>query len=635
MHILAIRFPVFPLTSLIQAYFSSVASLLVRDGQVEKNGLYSGRKHSRIAEAMQLRRFFWTGLFLVALPYNVEAQQRPQQGATPDLRDVPVATRTYAITNARIVVAPGQEIPRGTVVLRNGLIEAVGPDVSVPTDAWVLEGDSLVVYAGFIDGLSHVGVPAPRRKENQEPARRRVENPGSPPPELAGLTPDRDVRTLLKADDPAIAKLRRIGFTMAHVVPRGRMLPGQGALIFLRGQTPEEMVYQGQVSLFAQLEPAQGVYPATDMAVLARFRQLYREATRRHQHATLYAANPQGLQPPAYDPVHAAFFPVLEGRLPVFFYVEEVLDIHRVLALHRQLNFPLRLAGLSGSFDALEQLKASNIPLFLTLDLPEAPRDTIRATQKLSDDSLAARHNTYLHVSSYQDVSAEIENLKARQAKERIKYYETAARMHAAGLRFGFSTRDADPDKILNNLRTMIKYGLPQEAALAALTIDAARLLGIDKAAGTIEAGKLANLVVTTGPLFEEKTRIRYVFVAGERFEIKEPARPSRRDEGEPMPARAEGTWSCTVDSPEGSIDTTLRITGQSGTLSSSAIPRELFLENLRLEADQLSFSVTTDTYGRVDARLTLRGDTAEGTIDVPGVGVLPIHCTRTSGPER
>ncbi len=579
------------------------------------------------------RPLFLVGLLLVTLPADLNAQQPPQQQATRR-DDIPSVTRTYAITNARIVVAPGQEISRGTVVLRNGVIEAVGPDVLVPTDAWVLEGDSLVVYAGFIDGLSHVGVPAPRQEENREEQRRRVQNPGDPPSELAGLTPERDVRTLLKPDDASIEKLRRVGFTMAHVVPRGRMLPGQGALIFLRGQTPAEMVYRGEVSLFAQLEPAQGVYPATDMAVLARFRQLYREAVRRRQHATLYASDPRGLEPPSYDPIHAAFFPVLEKRQPVFFYTEDALDIHRVLTLQQQLDFPLRLAGLSQSFDVLEKLKQADIPLFLTLDLPEPPKDTSKTTGKLSDDSLAARYNKYFRVSDYHDVPSEIDNLKARQAKERIKYYETAARLHKAGLRFGFSTRDADPDKILNNLRTLIKYGLPEEAALAALTIDAARLLGIDRATGTVEAGKLANLVVTTGPLFDEKTRIRYVFVAGELFEIKEPAQRPRAREEEATPARADGTWSCTVDSPEGPIDSTLRITGQSGTLSSSAVPQQLPLENLTLGGTQLSFSVMTNAYGRIEARLTLSGNAAEGTIDVPGVGALPMRCTRTSGPE-
>lgn len=582
---------------------------------------------------MRSQHFLLVGLLLVALPAHLSTQQPPQQ-QTLDLRDIPMVTRTYAITNARLVVAPGQEIPRATVVLRNGVIEAVGPEVLIPTDAWVLKGDSLVVYAGFIDGLSHVGVPEPRRESNQE-QRPRVPKPGEPPPELAGLTPERNAYTLLKPDDASLEKLRRVGFTMAHVVPRGRMLPGQGVLILLRGQTPAEMVFQSEVSLFAQLEPAQGVYPATDMAVLARFRQLYQEAARRRQHATLYASDPRGLEPPSYDPIYAAFFPVLEKRLPVFFYTKDALDIHRVLALHHQLRFPLVLAGLSESFEVIEKLKNANIPLFLTLNLPEAPRDTNKTTRKLSDDSLAAQHHTYLHVSDYRDVPAEIENLKARQVKERIKYYETAARLHAAGLRFGFSTREVDPDKILNNLRTMVKYGLPEEAALAALTIDAARLLGIDRVAGTVEVGKLANLVVTTGPFFDEKARIRYVFVAGELFEIKEPARQPRAREEMTPPVNAEGTWSCTVDSPEGPIGTTLQLRGQSGTLSSSAVPQELPLENLTIRGTQLAFSVTTNAYGRIDACLTLSRDAAEGTIEVPGVGALPIRCTRTSSPER
>ncbi|CAM3342063.1 amidohydrolase family protein [Rhodothermus bifroesti] len=566
-------------------------------------------------------------ILLVALPSASQAQNRAAESAPSP----PVVTRTYAITQARIVVAPGRIIPQGTVVLRNGLIEAVGPNVSVPPDAFVIQGDSLVVYAGFIDGLSHVGIPAPKQEETPP---QRSANPGNPPPERAGLTPERDVRVLLKPDDPSVEQLRRAGFTLAHVVPREGMLPGRGALVLLRGSSADAMIYRSDASLFVQLEPARGVYPATDMAVLARFRQLYREAARRHHLNALYAANPSGLEPPPYDAVHAAFFPVLEGKKPVFFYTEDALDLHRVLALHRELNFPVVLAGLAGSFDILEKLRASNIPLFLTLNLPEAPRDTAAKAIAPSDDSLAAQYRPNLRVVDYRNTEAERQNLKARQALERIKYYETASRLHAAGLRFGFSTRDVEPKKIAAHLRTMGKHGLSEEAALAALTIDAARLLGIDQAVGTVEPGKLANLVITDGPLFNEKTRIRYVFVAGELFEIKAPEEARRPPTETPLPT-ADGTWSCTVSSPDGPVDGTLRIRQGSGTISSSALPQPATLENFRLQGQQLTFGFFTSAFGQVTARLTLTGQTAEGSLDVPGYGTLPLRCHRTESPQR
>jgi len=576
-------------------------------------------------------RTFWLGIFLVALPNALQAQNRPAESASP----LPSVTRTYAITQARIVVAPGHIIPRGTVVLRNGLIEAVGPNVRVPSDAFVIQGDSLVVYAGFIDGLSHVGIPAPKRDDESRQSAQRPANPGNPPAERAGITPERDVRLLLKPDDPAVEQLRRAGFTMAHVVPREGMLAGRGAFIFLRGTSADEMIYRHDVSLFAQLEPARGVYPATDMAVLARFRQLYREAARRHRLNSLYATNPSGLEPPPYDAVHAAFFSVLEGQKPVYFYTEDALDLHRVLALHQELNFPLALAGLAGSFDVIEKLRHTNVPLFLTLDLPEAPRDTANKAKLPSDDSLAAQYRPNLRVADYRNTEAELQNLKARQALERIKYYETAGRLHAAGLRFGFATRDVDPKKIATHLRTLVKYGLPEEAALAALTIDAARLLGIDQAVGTVEPGKLANLVITDGPLFDEKTRIRYVFVAGERFEIQGPQAETQRPSPETPAPVADGSWTCTVSSPDGPVDGTLRIHQGSGTLSSSALPQPATLENLRLQGQQLSFGFFTSAFGHVTARLTLTGQTAEGSIDVPGYGSLPLRCQRTEPPRR
>ena len=286
--------------------------------------------------------------------------------------DVPRVTSVMALENVRVVSSPGTVSESATVLIRDGLIEAVGTNVAVPVGADRMDGgDTLTVYAGFIDGLSHVGV---READDQDGD---VEDRGNPPPARAGIQPDRDVRAFLDPEDSAIPQLRGQGFTAAHVMPIGRMLPGTGAVILLGGDTPDTMVLRGETAQLAQIESASGVFPSNDMAVIAQFRETFREAERRQALEEQYAANPSGMERPSYDPVHRALFPVLSGTLPVFFHTENALDLHRVLALRDELGFPLVLTGLAQSFDALDALRTADVPLYLTLNLPEAVEENV------------------------------------------------------------------------------------------------------------------------------------------------------------------------------------------------------------------------------------------------------------------
>ena len=190
-------------------------------------------------------------------------------------------TRAFAIENARIVQAPGRVIERGTVVVRNGLIEAVGTNVDVPYDAERIAGDSLTVYAGFIDGLSHTAMPEP--KDDEEGNRSfgappGVEDPGNPPNDVAGIQPERRAAGLIEAGESSVEAMREIGFTAAHVVPQGGLLPGSGAVVLLTGGEAQAMILQKDASLAAQFEGAPGVYPATPMGIMAKLRNLYRES---------------------------------------------------------------------------------------------------------------------------------------------------------------------------------------------------------------------------------------------------------------------------------------------------------------------------------------------------------------------
>ncbi|HMB91829.1 MAG TPA: hypothetical protein VKP65_13335, partial [Rhodothermales bacterium] len=275
--------------------------------------------------------------------------------------EVPEVTRTFALVNARVVQAPGRVMDRATVIVRDGLIATISRDATIPFDAERIEADSLTIYAGFIDGLSHTGIPKPKEERDQD----RPDDPGNPPDEYAGIQPDRDARMMLDPTDSSIEKLRQAGFTAAHVVPYGNMLPGSGAVILLAGDDPRTLVLKGDASVFAQFAGARRAYPATDMAVMAKMRQLYREAERRQRMEQLYAEDPTGLERPEYDPAHYAFFPVLDGEKRVYFNTENALDVYRALELKKDVGLPLVLTGLNQSYDVVDALKEANIPMLL------------------------------------------------------------------------------------------------------------------------------------------------------------------------------------------------------------------------------------------------------------------------------
>jgi hypothetical protein len=246
----------------------------------------------------------WLLPFLLLLPVLSWAQD-----------ERPPVTRAYFINNAYVVQEPGKVIDLGGVIIRNGLIEAVGKGLKAPLDAKTLEGDSLYVYAGFIEGLSHTGVPKPKQPERG--SRPEVKDPGNPPNDVAGIQPERSVTDLMKADDKSVADMRALGFTAAHVVPHGGMLPGQGAIVLLGGDNEREMVLRANTSLYSAFEGGQRVYPATTMAIMSKYRELYKQAEQVKGHAGKYAANSRGMARPEYDDVLAAFFPVIDKKMPV------------------------------------------------------------------------------------------------------------------------------------------------------------------------------------------------------------------------------------------------------------------------------------------------------------------------------
>lgn len=455
--------------------------------------------------------FFAALIWLWTVPDEAHAQKNSP--------DIPVVSNVVAIENARIVQAPGSVIESGTVVFREGVITSVGRRADVPYDAHVIDGDGLTVYAGFIDALSHVGIPAPRNQGQPES----VPDRSNPPYPRAGITPEASARTALDTDHDDLKHLRNAGFTAVMVAPRGRMLPGQATLALTAAPSSADMVLQGMQPMFFQFRGAQGVYPGTPMAIMSKFRQLYREADRRMKLEAMYADDPNGLPRPPFDAVHEAFFPVVSGDRHVLVWTDEVLEIHRAMSLQEELGFSMILAGLNGGFDTVQKVASSGLPVALTLDLPDKPRWAAKAEA----DSLQQVLDSYdddTRTATYRDVEAEIQNLEARQLWSRARYVGMAASYAEAGVAFAFTTMGMSPKDIHANIREMIEAGLSPDAALAALTTNAATLLGASDRLGSVEVGKMANLVVVEGDVFDEDSEVRMVFVNGQQHE------PAKRD---------------------------------------------------------------------------------------------------------
>ncbi|HEY0771516.1 MAG TPA: amidohydrolase family protein, partial [Sphingobacteriaceae bacterium] len=494
------------------------------------------------------RLLFW---MVMILPMAIQAQQFGQQA--PEEKELAPVSRTYAITNATITQAPGRKLTQATLVIKDGLISAVGKNVSIPADAVIIKGDSLHLYAGFIDGLSRVGVNKPKEDANRE----RPKDPGNPSPEVAGITPEKDVRTVISPQEKSIEELRALGFTTAQVVPYGTMLPGSSAVIMLSGKTVDGMVLNGKSGLFAELQGAQRVYPATVIAVIAKFRELYRQAIQAKNYETLYASNRSGLNRPTSDRILEAFYPVIDKKIPVIFEADRYLETQRIMGLQNDFGFLLILADVKEGWDAISKIKTTNTKVFLSLDLPEDKKDDKKESKDKKPEAKA--EDTTL-------TPQEKEALEKRKAEFLALYAGQAAAFQKGGVTFGFSTLSAKSADIRANLRRMIKAGLTEDQALAALTISSAQLLGLSDRLGTLDNGKIANLVISDRPYFHEKANVVYVFVDGTPYKY-DPKETSKADNGK---FDIVGTWTVTTQTADGKTEETLTIKKEGKDLTGS-----------------------------------------------------------------
>lgn len=525
-------------------------------------------------------------------------------------------TRTYAITNVNIVQAPGRKIDMGTVIIKDGLIKAVGKGIAIPAEAIVIKADSMYVYAGFIDGMTRAGVNRPK-----EETRERVKDPGNPTPERAGITPWADVRFSINPSDKALEDLRSVGFTTVQTVPYGNLLPGQAAVILSGGSSADAMLILGRSSMYSELTGASGVYPATLLGVMATWRDLYRKAVQAKSYDGMYASNRSGLERPVSDRNLEAMYPVIDQRMPVIFKSEQLLDVNHALTLKKDLGFSTVLADVKQAWPIVNTIKASGAKVFLSIDLPEEVKKDDKKKDDKKDASVSAA------------AQAEKEALEKRKTESIQAYTAQASVFEKAGVPFGFSTMSAKTKDIPANLRRMIAAGLTEDAALAALTVAPATLLGLSDRMGTIDNGKMANLVISDKSYFHEKAKVRYVFVDGVMYkmDVKETKKSDPNAKVE-----IEGSWSTVTESPQGKAEGKLTFkkegSNYSGKVSGGRMPAPVDLTEVSLDGNTLTFKYSM-TFGTnavtITGEVTVEGDSFKGTVSFGQNRTAPIEGTK------
>jgi hypothetical protein len=406
------------------------------------------------------------------------------------------------------------------------------------------------------------------------------------------------------------------------------MLPGSAAIVLLKGKSADEMILLGKSAMYSELAPAQRVYPNTVIGVMAKWRELFRQATQARNYEATYASNRNGLARPTSDRILEALYPVVDKRLPLLFKADKFLECQRILALQSEFGFPMTIGDLKEGWDAIPKLKSSGTKVFLSLDLPEDKKaDSVK--QKTNPEEVKATAKK----EEPKKPDPERERLEKRK-KEAIQLFSgQAATFQKAGIVFGFSALTVKPADIRKNLRKIIDAGLSEDQALAALTTSPAQLLGLSDRLGTVDIGKIGNIVITDKPFFNEKARIRYVFVDGVMFKYdpKEAAKAAAT-----VTINIVGTWSVSTETNEGRTDDKVTFNKEgntfSGSITGQRFQQAVSLENVELNGNKLKYSYTTQAEGqsvKVDVEATIEGDTFKGSATAGRFGAFPVEGKR------
>ncbi len=387
---------------------------------------------------------------------------------------------TYAIKNARIVTVTGPVIENGTVVVADGKIAAVDANASIPSGAKIIDGKGLSVYPGMIDsdteiGLTEIGSVAGSVDTN----------------EIGDNNANIRVDVAINPDGSHIAVARVNGITTVLTAPRGGVIAGQSALLNLDGWTAREMVLKSPVAMHINWPGAGGgsgfgfgnFGPQRSVTEVRReqekqidgLKKILRDAAT-YANAKDARAKDPSLPKQNVDLKLEALIPVVRGQMLVVINANLERDLKNAIAFADTMKLKIIISGGVEAYKVADQLKSKNIPVIVG--------PVLRMPVKEDDPYDAA--------------------------------FTNAGLLSKAGVKIAFQTNDSANSRNLPYHAGMAAaFGLPKEEALKAVTIYPAEIFGVADRIGSIEKGKVANLIVTDGDPLEIRTQIKHVFING------------------------------------------------------------------------------------------------------------------------
>lgn len=428
----------------------------------------------------------------------------------------------HALKNLTIIQSPGKKIQKGTIFIRDGVIQSVGANVTIPADAREWDCTGLTAYAGLIDLYSDYGQPKPKPQsganvggQQQPQEQSRGTNYWNP-----NIKADYSVADNFLPEKDAAEKLRAVGFTTVLSVPQNGIMKGSSALVNLGDDIPNSQIVRSNVFHHSSLvrEGVSDGYPNSHMGTIALIRQTLIDAKWYSDAQKIYAKNPN--QPrPEDNKTLAALESVVSGKQQLVIETNDELKALRASNIAKEFSVQWILRGSGYEYRRIDVIKDLKASVILPVNFPNAPN------VETPEDAFNAGYEELRHW----DFAS-----------------ENPARLKKAGVNFALTSNQLkDVSKFRTMVKTAIDCGLNPDDALASVTTIPAQLVGMEKQLGTIDAGKIANIVLTDGDLFAEKTKVRETWVEGKRYAVK--AMPE---------VDVRGIWNYSLKRPDAKTDT-------------------------------------------------------------------------------
>jgi hypothetical protein len=504
----------------------------------------------------------------------------------------------FAIRGAKVVPVSGSPMENATVVISRGIITAVGKDIAVPPEAWVIDGKGLTVYPGLVDSFTDVGIPVAAPSGGEGGGPRRPQETSRGPQDRPGSTPWRSAADEVSLSDKRIESWRNAGFTTVVSAPKGGFFPGQAAVLDLGGERAGDSVVKSPVAIPVSLQLSGGFgggFPDSLMGALAYVHQVWLDTDWSIKAQAIYEKNPRGMERPRYDRTEAALADAIEDHALVLIPANNSVQLRRALGLVDLWQVKGVLYGGQMAYEVAPEIAAKKLSVLVNLKWPEGEKDAD------PDDK---------------------PSLRTLQFRDRAT--SSPGALAKAGVKFAFySGGIATPKDIVKAAKKSIDAGLTADAALRALTLSPAEIFGVADRLGSIENGKIANLVVTDGDLFEEKTKIKMIFVDGRKYEPHEPEKPKDAPKGD-----MTGKWKLSYTTPEGAEESVADLTMEKdGTLSGTTSSKRgtASLISGYLSGDKFSFTINIPLeQGPTDVVFSgvFDGTSLKGSISVMGYNI-------------